>query len=36
MLEIINRYPLAFTIFVLIAFIGYIRSMYIFFNNRKK
>lgn len=36
MQEMINSYPLAFTIIVIIAFIGSIRSMYIHFSKRKK
>lgn len=36
MQEIINKYPIAFTIIVIVAFIGYIRSMYKFLNKRKK
>ena len=34
--EIINTYPLAFTIIVIVAFIGSIRSMYVFYSKRKK
>ena len=35
MLELIKEHPLIFIIIVLLAFIGYIHSLYKFFNKRK-